>query len=76
MRSRYGRGVTREYVAIKSSLVRDRISRERARALYDEAAADPASELTGDPVSGFAFRQVDPETGLQLGRTRVEPVSE
>lgn len=65
------------HVRINSSLAVFPITRARAAEIYAEAAAafarDPAVALAGDPLRGFGFTQLD-EDGLQLGRTRVEPL--
>jgi len=62
----------RAYVMIKGGLVREQITAERARELYDEAAAVEGCELTGDFSSGFGFWRMD--EGLQSVRIRVERV--
>lgn len=51
----------------------DPIDEAAARALFERAAADTASELSGDLVGGFVYWVV--REGLKLVRVRVVPVA-
>ncbi len=64
---------TTAYRIEHSRLTSDTISAADAHRLYDQAAADPRTHLTGDVEHGFAYRVVD-EDGLHLGTDRVEPL--
>lgn len=62
------------YEVTRGGLFSDQVTRQRAGELYEQARVDPASDLVGDAVAGFAYWVVDVE-GVRLVRVRVEPVT-
>lgn len=62
-----------DYVLHNGGIVRKRIGVERAREIYDEAAADPQSDLDGDLQAGFHYWTKDAD-GLELVRHHVMPL--
>lgn len=61
-----------DYDLYNGGIVHDRISAERAREIYDEAAADPESDLDGDLETGFHYWTKNAD-GVQLVRHHVMP---
>lgn len=57
----------------RGGMFSDPIDEAGARALFERAAADAASELSGDLVGGFVYWVV--REGLKLVRVRVRPVA-
>lgn len=60
------------YVMTRLDYLRDPITEQRARELYEAAQARVGADLTGDLASGFGFFATATAEGLPLVRVRVE----
>ena len=63
------------YVMTRLDYLRDPITAQRARELYEAAQTRQGSALEGDLERGFGFFATATAEGLPLVRVRVEPVA-
>lgn len=64
-----------EYVVTRIDYLRDPITAQRAREMFEQAQAREGAELTGDLERGFEFYVAVGSEGERLVRYRVEPVT-
>lgn len=63
------------YSMTRFDYLRDTITEQRARELFEAAKARESAQLIGDLDSGFGFFATQSAEGVPLVRVRVEPVA-
>lgn len=64
-----------DYVYDRAGILRDVVTEQEAKALYEEAAALAGSDLDGDLETGFHFWGVVEPYGAKLIRCHVTPIT-